>query len=353
MNNSQLDDEEEISSEETWFEHFAFHVDKGQEPLRIDKWLQSRIANATRSKIQNGIEAGSVLVNDKPVKSNYKVRGNDNIRVVFSEPPRDTEVYPENIPLDVKYEDNDILIINKKAGMVVHPGCNNYSGTLVNALVYHFGDLPQQNENHRPGLVHRIDKDTSGLLVVGKNEFALSFLGKQFFDHSIDRKYWALVWGEPKEEQGTIRGYLDRDPADRRKSKHYTDPDKGKEAITHYKIIEKFYFLTLVECTLETGRTHQIRAHFTAIGHPLFSDEMYGGSEIRKGTSLPKFKSFIQNCFTMMPRQALHAKELGFIHPTTKQYMFFDSELPEDFAGILEKLRNYVKANHNELTRDI
>ena len=351
MNNPILD-EEELPTEESWFEHHAFIVDKGQEPLRIDKWLQVRIANATRSKIQAGIEAGCVLVNNKPIKSNYKVRGLDDVRVVLSEPPRDTEVYPENIPLEVKYEDTDILIINKKAGMVVHPGCNNYSGTLVNALVYHFGNLPQQNENHRPGLVHRIDKDTSGLLVIGKNEFALSFLGKQFFDHSIDRKYWALVWGEPAEESGTIRGYLARDPADRRKSKHYTDPEMGKEAITHYKIIEKFYFLTLVECTLETGRTHQIRAHFTAIGHPLFSDEMYGGNEIRKGTSLAKFKSFIQNCFTMMPRQALHAKELGFIHPTTKEYVFFNSELPPDFAGILEKLRNYVKANLGELTID-
>ncbi len=351
MNNPILD-EEEIPNEESWFEHYAFNVDKGQEPMRIDKWLMHRIANASRSKIQAGIEAGSVLVNDKVIKSNYKVRGLDNIRVVMSEPPRDTEVYPENIPLNVCYEDSDILIINKEAGMVVHPGCNNYSGTLVNALVYHFGNLPQQNENHRPGLVHRIDKDTTGLLVVGKNEFALSFLGKQFFDHSIDRKYYALVWGEPKEEKGTIRGYLNRDPADRRKSKHYTDPEMGKEAITHYKIIEKFYFLTLVECVLETGRTHQIRAHFSAMGHPLLSDEMYGGCEIRKGTSLPKFKNFIQNCFTIMSRQALHAKELGFIHPTTKEYVFFNSEIPQDFQTVLDKLRVYVKANLGELQRD-
>ncbi len=351
MNNEILD-EEEIQNEESWFEHYAFNVDKGQEPMRIDKWLMHRIANASRSKIQAGIEAGSVLVNDKPVKSNYKVKGLDNIRVVMSEPPRDTEVYPEDIPLNVVHEDSDILIINKVAGMVVHPGCNNYSGTLVNALVYHFGQLPQHNENHRPGLVHRIDKDTTGLLVIGKNEHALSFLGKQFFDHSIDRKYYALVWGEPKEEEGTIHGYLNRDPADRRKSKHYTDPEMGKEAITHYKVLEKFYFLTLVECVLETGRTHQIRAHFSAMGHPLFADEMYGGMEIRKGTSLPKFKNFIQNCFAIMPRQALHAKELGFVHPTTKEYVFFDSALPEDFQTVLDKLRIYVKANLGELQRD-
>lgn len=335
-------DEENIAEEE-WFEHYAFQSDPGQEAMRIDKWLMHKIANASRTKIQAAIESGCVLVNDKVVKSNYKLKANEKVRVIMPDPPRDTEVYPENIPLDIVFEDDEIVIVNKPAGMVVHPGFNNYNGTLVNALVYHFGQLPQKNAQHRPGLIHRIDKDTSGLLVVGKTEFALSFLGKQFFDHTIHRKYWALVWGTPTEESGTITGYLNRDPADRRKSKNYIEEDKGKIAITHYKVIEKFHFLTLVECMLETGRTHQIRAQMGFIGHPLFGDELYGGMEIRKGINLPKFKQFITNCFKLMPRQALHAKELGFIHPNSKKELFFESELPADFKELVEKLRNFSK----------
>jgi len=332
----------EEHSEEEWFEHYSFTVDPGQEPLRIDRWLQHKIANASRSRIQAGIEVGCVLVNDRVVKSNYKVKPNDTVRVVMPEEPRDTEVYPENIPLDIVYEDDEIIVVNKPAGMVVHPGYNNYNGTLVNALVYHFGELPQKGEHHRPGLIHRIDKDTSGLLVVGKTERALSHLGKQFFDHSIERKYTALVWREFEEEEGTITGYLARDPKDRRKSKHFELPEEGKIAITHYRILERFHFLTLVECELETGRTHQIRAHMSHINHPLFSDELYGGSDMKAGLNLPKFKQFVQNCFQEIPRQALHARVLGFIHPTTGEKMRFEQDLPEDLNTVLEKVRSYT-----------
>lgn len=329
----------DIEDPEALFEHFAFTVDPGQEPMRIDRWLMHRIAHASRTKIQAAIEAGSVVVNEKSTKNNYKVKPKDHIKILLPEEPRDTEVYPENIPLDIVYEDDDLAIINKAAGMVVHPGAGNPSGTLVNALMYYYGQLPVKAENHRPGLVHRIDKDTSGLLVIGKNEFALSFLGKQFFDHSIHRKYWALVWGDLAENQGTIKGYLARDPKDRRKSKHYDNPEDGKIAITHFKVLERFHYLTLVECNLETGRTHQIRAHFSSIGHPLFSDEMYGGATIIKGQGIPKFNKFISAQMTLMQRQALHAKELGFIHPTSKEQSFFQSELPKDFKSLLNELK--------------
>jgi 23S rRNA pseudouridine1911/1915/1917 synthase len=310
--------------------------------LRIDKWLMHKIANASRTKIQAATEVGFVLVNEKPVKSSYKIKPHDVVRIVLPEPPRDTEIYPENIPLDIMYEDEALLIVNKPAGMVVHPGYNNYTGTLVHALVYHFQNLPSKDEYHRPGLVHRIDKDTSGLLVIAKTDVALTHLAKQFYDHSIHRRYVALVWGEPEPEAGTIRGYLSRDPSERRRSKNYEDPEMGKLAITHYKILEHFYFTSLVECRLETGRTHQIRAHMTSIGCPIFSDELYGGKEIRKGSALTKFKSFIQNAFEDMPRQALHARELGFIHPTTGKQMFFEAPLPPDFGGLLEKIRRYT-----------
>lgn len=335
--------EEEIL-DEGLYEHYAFTADPGQEQMRIDKWLMHKIANASRSKIQAGIESGAVVVNDKPTKSNYKIKPNDHVRVLLPTAPRDTEVYPENIPINIVYEDDDLLVVNKVAGMVVHPGHNNYSGTLVNALVYHFGQLPTKDQYHRPGLVHRIDKDTSGLLVIGKTDFALSHLGKQFYDHSIHRRYWALVWGEPKPKDGTIRSYLNRDPSDRRRSKCFDSEEEGKLAISHYKTLENFYFASLVQCELETGRTHQIRAHFASIKHPLFSDELYGGLEIRKGSALSKFKPFIENCFTIMPRQALHAKELGFIHPTTGEKMFFSSELPDDFSTVLNKIRKYTQA---------
>jgi 23S rRNA pseudouridine1911/1915/1917 synthase len=281
-------------------------------------------------------------VNGKPIKSNYKIKPGDDVRILLPEPPRDTEIYPENIPLDIIYEDEHLLIVNKPAGMVVHPGCNNYSGTLVNALAYHAGTLPQKDTSHRPGLVHRIDKDTSGLLVVGKNEFALSHLANQFFHHTIHRRYLALVWGEFEHPEGTIRGYMARDPADRRRSKHFENEEDGKIAITHYRTLENFYFTSLVECRLETGRTHQIRAHMTSQGHPIFSDEMYGGRQVRKGSALPKFKQFIENAFDMMPRQALHAAELGFIHPVTGKEMHFTAPLPEDFSSVLEKIRRYL-----------
>jgi 23S rRNA pseudouridine1911/1915/1917 synthase len=283
-----------------------------------------------------------VQVNSKIVKSNYRIKPGDEIRIMLPEPPRDKEVYPENIPLDIVYEDDHLLVVNKVAGMVVHPGYNNFSGTLVNALVYHVGQLPQKDESHRPGLVHRIDKDTSGLLVVGKTPFALSHLGNQFYNHNIHRRYLALVWGDFESPSGTIRGYLARDPADRRRSKHLEIEEDGKLAITHYEVVEHFYFTSLVACQLETGRTHQIRAHMASQGHPLFSDEMYGGREIRKGSALPKFKPFIENAFEMMPRQALHAAELGFTHPVTGEQMMFKAALPEDFDKLLEKIRRYV-----------
>lgn len=338
-------EEEELSDNQEFYEHYNFTADPGQEPMRIDKWLMHKIANASRTKIQAAIETGSVYVNDKNTKSNYKIKAGDQVRILLAEPPRDTEIYPENIPLEVVFEDEYLLVVNKPAGMVVHPGYNNYTGTLVNALAFHFGQLPQKDSTHRPGLVHRIDKDTSGLLVVGKTEFVLSHLAKQFFDHTIHRKYHALVWGEPDPADGTITGYLARDPHDRRKSKNYEEEDKGKIAITHYKTLERFYFSTLVECMLETGRTHQIRAHMSYIKHPIFSDEMYGGSEVKKGSALPKFKQFIENAFDMMPRQALHAKELGFVHPITGENLFFEAPLPEDFSTLLDKIRKYV--NHN------
>jgi 23S rRNA pseudouridine1911/1915/1917 synthase len=301
-----------------------------------------RLQNASRTKIQAAADAGCVQVNSKIVKSNYRIKPGDEIRIMLPEPPRDKEVYPENIPLDIVYEDDHLLVVNKVAGMVVHPGYNNFSGTLVNALIYHVGQLPQKDESHRPGLVHRIDKDTSGLLVVGKTPFALSHLGNQFYNHNIHRRYLALVWGDFESPSGTIRGYLARDPADRRRSKHFENEEDGKLAITHYEVVEHFYFTSLVACQLETGRTHQIRAHMASQGHPLFSDEMYGGREIRKGSALPKFKPFIENAFEMMPRQALHAAELGFTHPVTGEKMMFKAALPEDFDKLLEKIRRYV-----------
>lgn len=337
-----MEEEELLNDDGALFEHHHFVADPGQEFMRIDKWLMNKIQNASRTKLQAAAEAGCIQVNGKPIKSNYKIKPGDDVRILLPEPPRDTEIYPENIPLDIVFEDEHLLIVNKKAGMVVHPGCNNYSGTLVNALAYHAGTLPQKDTNHRPGLVHRIDKDTSGLLVVGKTEFVLSHLGNQFFHHNIHRRYLALVWGEFENTEGTIRGYMARDPSDRRRSKHFENEEDGKLAITHYKVLEPFYFASLVECRLETGRTHQIRAHMASQGHPIFSDAMYGGREIRKGTALPKFKQFIENAFDMMPRQALHAAELGFIHPVTGKEMLFTAPLPEDFSQLLNKIRRYL-----------
>ena len=331
------------AGEQDLFEHLRIVVDKGQSLLRLDKFLMIRIENASRNRIQNSIEAGNVLVNDKNAKASYKVKPFDIISVVLPHPPRDTEVYPEDIPLDFVYEDDDVILINKAPGMVVHPGFNNYSGTLVNALVYHFNQLPQLPGNEgRPGLVHRIDKDTSGLLLISKNERAITYLAKQFFDHTISRKYIALVWGDIAED-GKVEGYIGRSSKDRKIMAVYDDPEKGKWSVTHYKVLERFNYVTLIGCQLETGRTHQIRAHMKHIGHPLFNDGTYGGNKILKGTVFSKYKQFVENCFDLLPRQALHAKSLGFVHPVTRKFMHFDTDVPRDIAAVIEKWRNYVK----------
>lgn len=325
------------------YEHLKIIVDKGQSLLRIDKFLMYRVENASRSRIQNAIDAENVLVNTKPIKASYKVKPFDEISIVLPHPPRDTAVYPEDIPIQIIYEDDDVILVNKEAGMVVHPGYGNWNGTLVNALVFHFNSLPQLPGNDgRPGLVHRIDKDTSGLLLISKNEKAMTYLAKQFYDHSITRKYIALVWGDLSED-ATISGYIGRNAKDRKVMDVYDDPEKGKWSVTHYKILERFNYVTLVECELETGRTHQIRAHFKHIGHPIFSDAAYGGDKIRKGTLFAKYKQFVENCFNIIPRQALHAKTLGFIHPTQKKLVHFETELPTDFKQVIEKWRNYLQ----------
>jgi len=322
------------------FEHFRLNVDPGQGPLRIDKFLMLRIENASRNKIQNAAKAGNILVNSKSVKSNYKVRPGDTISIVLSFPPREIEIIPENIPIDITYEDDDILIVNKPAGMVVHPGYGNYTGTLVNALTYYLRQSTGQ-EDAFPLLVHRIDKDTTGLLLIARNELVQTRLAGYFYKHDIDRKYVALVWGDLISDTGTITGNLGRSVKDRRIMTVYKDPEKGKHAVTHYKVIQRFGYVTLVECTLETGRTHQIRAHFKYIKHPLFNDKTYGGDVILKGTTFTKYKQFIQNCFKLLPRQALHAKSLGFKHPVTGNYMNFDSELPVDMQEVLKKWDTY------------
>jgi len=326
------------------YEHYRFDVDPGQSPVRIDKFLFEKIRNASRNKIQNAARSGNILVNDEAVKPSYKVRPNDSISIVLTYPPRDTEIYPEDIPIDVIYEDNDLLIVNKAAGMVVHPGYNNYTGTLVHALAHYLQKVSNQpNEEGLGFLVHRIDKDTTGLLVVAKNEEAQSGLAKQFYHHKIDRKYQALVWGDLEHEEGTIEGNIARDKKDRRVMSIYEDDDTGKEAITHYRVIQRFRYVTLAECRLETGRTHQIRAHFKHIKHPLFNDAIYGGDRILKGTTFTKYKQFVQNCFELISRQALHAKSLGFVHPLTKKNMYFDSELPDDFKAVLDKWEHYTE----------
>lgn len=332
------------SEEQDLYEHLRIVVDKGQSLLRIDKFLMHRVENASRNRIQTAIEADNVLVNDKPIKASYKVKPGDVISVVLPHPPRDTEVYPENIPLDIVYEDDDVLVVNKPAGLVVHPGYNNYTGTLVNGLVYHFQQLPTLPGNDgRPGLVHRIDKDTSGLLLISKNERSMNYLAKQFFDHTINRRYLALVWGDIAED-GTVTGYIGRSVNDRRVMSIYDDPEKGKWAVTHYKVLERMGYVTLIECKLETGRTHQIRAHMKHIGHPLFSDAMYGGDKILKGTVFNKYRQFVDNCFEVMPRQALHAQSLGFVHPSKKTNIYLEAPLPADFEGVLEKWRKYAGA---------
>ena len=335
--------EEQQDFEEELYEHHRIVVDAGQELLRIDKFLMDRLPNVTRSKVQSGIKDGFVKVNEQSVKPNYKVHPGDNISVVLPEPPRDEEVVPENIPLNIVMEDEHILIVNKPAGMVVHPAYQNWSGTLVNALAYHFQNLPEMKGNDgRPGLVHRIDKDTSGLLVIAKTEIAMNSLAKQFFDHSIERTYHALVWGAPEEPKGTINVNVGRSLKDRRITASFPEGDFGKHAITHYEVIKDLRYVSLLKCNLETGRTHQIRAHMKYLGHPLFNDAMYGGDQIRKGTIFTKYKQFVHNCFKMMPRQALHAKTLGFIHPITKKKVFAESELTEDFQNVIQKWINYI-----------
>ncbi len=325
------------------FEHFRIPVDPGQEPLRIDKFLFQRIANTSRNKIQLAAAAGNILVNDKAVKSNYKVKPGDVISVVLSHPPRDTEILPEDIPVQVVYEDKDVIVVNKPAGMVVHPAHANYTGTLLNALAGYFKkNNTKEVENGFGYLVHRIDKDTTGLLLVAKNELAQTKLAKQFFDHRVKRTYQALVWGDFDENEGTITGNLGRHPKDRRMMTVFPDGSYGKHAVTHYRVIERFGYVTLVECRLETGRTHQIRAHFRYIGHPLFSDERYGGNQILKGTLFTKYKQFVQNCFKILPRQALHAQTLGFEHPVSGKMLEFSSPMPEDMQTVIEKWRKYT-----------
>ena len=326
------------------YEHHAFTVDKGQSPLRIDKYLMNRIENATRNKIQDGAKNGSIFVNGVPVKSNYKVKPFDVIKVLFAHPPYENLLVGENIPLDVVYEDDTLLVVNKPAGMVVHPGHGNYSSTLINALIYRFDNLPN-NSSDRPGLVHRIDKDTSGLLVIAKTEQAMAHLSLQFAEKTSEREYVALVWGNVENEEGTVEGNIGRHPKNRLQNTVYfgDDEDKGKPAVTHYKVLERLGYVTLVSCKLETGRTHQIRVHMKHLGHTLFNDERYGGEKILKGTTFTKYKQFVDNCFKILPRQALHAKTLGFMHPKTSEFMRFESEIPEDMQQCIDKWRSYVK----------
>ncbi len=339
------------------YEHHNIKVDKGQVSMRIDKFIMIRISNTTRSKIQNSCAVGSVLVNGKPVKSNYKIKPLDEISIVLTVPPRDVEVVPENIPLDIVYEDPYIALINKKPGMVVHPGYGNYRGTLVNALAYHFQNLPISKtkigddiELQRPGLVHRIDKNTSGIVIIAKTELAMTKLAKDFFDHTIDRKYVALVWGNLKEDEGTITGHIGRDLKNRKVMHVFPDGSHGKEAVTHYKVLERFGYVTLVECKLETGRTHQIRVHFKYIGHPLFNDNEYGGDKILKGVNTQKYRHFIENCFALMPRHALHAKTLGITHPVTGKKLLFESKIPDDMQAVIDKWRKF--STHKEFEVD-
>ncbi|MFZ4521926.1 MAG: RluA family pseudouridine synthase [Bacteroidales bacterium] len=338
------DDKAEIPEESgELYEHFRFIVDRGQHPLRIDKYLMAKIEQASRNRIQNSAHAGNILVNDAVVKPNYKVKPLDVITIVLAYPPRDTEVYPENIPVSIVYEDHDIMIVNKMPGMVVHPGHGNFTGTLQNALLYHLQHASPDDPEAKPYLVHRIDKDTSGIMLIAKNELAQSKIAKQFFDHTIDRTYVALVWGNIDHDEGTIDANIGRDPRNRLVQSIYDDPEKGRHAVTHYHVLERFGYVTLIECRLETGRTHQIRVHLKHIGHPLFNDESYGGSEILKGTTFTKYKQFVHNCFSLLPRQALHAKSLGFIHPGTREFVHFDSEYPADLAAAIEKWRSYGK----------
>jgi 23S rRNA pseudouridine1911/1915/1917 synthase len=335
--------EEELIDQQELYEHYRFTADAGQSALRIDKFLSVRIENTSRTRIQNAANAGNIFVNNLPVKPNYKVKPGDIVQVVLPSPPKEIELIPQDIPLNIVYEDDDVIVVNKKAGMVVHPAYGNYTGTLVNALMWHFKDLPMfQTGELRPGLVHRIDKDTSGILVMAKNEISLNRLSKQFYERTTDRKYIALIWGTPDPAEGTITGNVGRNIIDRKIMQVFPDGKQGKPAITHYRVIEDLGYISIVECKLETGRTHQIRVHFSFIKHPLFNDDEYGGDRILKGTTFSKYQQFVKNCFKILPRQALHAKSLSFDHPITGKRMSFDSELPADMKQVIDKWRTYI-----------
>lgn len=339
---------DEQPDENGLYEHAAVKVDKGQTMMRIDKFLSMRLENCSRNRIQTAVDEGNVFVNGVRVKASYKVKPLDNISIRMAYPKYDSALTPEDIPIDIMYEDDDVIVVNKEAGMVVHPGHGNYSGTLVNALTFHLKDNPMfQSGDQRPGLVHRIDKNTSGILVVGKNERACNALAKQFFDHTTKRRYVALVWGNFDEDEGTITGNIGRNPRNRHQMYVFADGSEGKHAVTHYRVLKRYGYVTLVECRLETGRTHQIRVHMQYIGHPLFNDERYGGDKILKGTTFSKYRQFIENCFELMPRHALHARMLGFVHPTTGKEMIFESPLPADFQAVLAKWDTYTAATMN------
>ena len=336
---------ENLESEEEQDQLFIYKtitVDPGQQPLRIDKFLIDRIPQISRNKIQISCKTNCLLVNDSPVKPNYKVKPGDELVLLIPEEKEELEILPEDIPLDIVYEDDDLLVLNKNAGLVVHPGYGNKHGTLVNALAFHFKNLPTSNGTDRPGIVHRLDKATSGLMVIAKTEFAHSHLAKQFFDRTSERTYHAIVWGEPTEPDGVIEDHIGRSLKNRKVMSVFPEGEFGKHAVTHYKVLERFGYVTVVACKLETGRTHQIRVHMKYLGHPLFNDAEYGGDKILKGTSFTKYKQFIANCFETCPRHALHAKSLGFTHPSTKEFMQFDSEIPEDMSAIMEKFRTYT-----------
>lgn len=338
-----LDDIEPTGNSGELYEHFKVVVDKGQSPVRIDKYLFERIVNASRNRIQSAADAGFVMANGKPVKSSYKVKPMDILTVMMDRPKYENDIIPEDIPLDIVYEDSELMVINKPAGLVVHPGCGNYHGTLVNAIAWHLRDVPTYDPNDpQVGLVHRIDKDTSGLLVIAKTPDAKTSLGMQFYNKTTKREYNALVWGIVEEDEGTITGNIGRNPKDRMQMAVLSDPNQGKHAVTHYKVLERLGYVTLVKCVLETGRTHQIRVHMKHIGHVLFNDERYGGHEILKGTHFSKYRQFVNNCFDICPRQALHAKTLGFVHPKTGEEMFFTSELPDDMTELINRWRTYI-----------
>ncbi len=343
--NGEYDDTLDSVEEQELFEHFHFDVDRGQAMIRIDKFLTSKIQNVSRNRIQAATDAGNILVNGKAVKSSYKVKPLDSISIVMAYPPRDTTILPEDLPINIIYEDEQLIVLNKDAGMVVHPGHGNFSGTLVNALMYHLKDVPLFSSGEvRPGLVHRIDRNTSGILVVAKTELAMNHLARQFFERTTQRKYIALVWGDFDEDEGTITGNIGRSVRDRKKMQVFADGEQGKHAVTHWKVVERFGYVTLVECQLETGRTHQIRVHFEYIRHPLFNDDQYGGNTIVKGTTFSKFKQFVDNCFSICPRHALHAQSLGFTHPTSGKAMYFESPIPEDMQMVIEKWRTYTSS---------